>query len=181
MAAPLMIAFNKGRLRRCSSPQPRYGLSVLEQHLQILLRGGDWSNIEVLHKVVQHIGRNERRQRGAKSNILDPQTQQRQQNAHCLLLVLPRRAEVALEMGIFFQFRIAMGGQHFAVGVDVDAFARRLLQQQLEVVQVVPGDDDERSLFKSFVELKEPNAKFSMSPTMRKTSFRERSKVRQGR
>lgn len=121
MAAPLMSTFNKGRLRRCSSPQPRYGLSVLEQHLQILLRGGDWSNIEVLHKVVQHIGRNERRQRGAKSNILDPQTQQRQQNAHCLLLVLPRRAEVALEMGIFFQFRIAMGGQHFAVGVDVDA------------------------------------------------------------
>ena len=181
MAAPLMIAFNKGRLRRCSSPQPRYGLSVLEQHLQILLRGGDGSNAEILYKVVQHIGRNERQQRGAKSNILDPQMQQRQQNAHCLLLVLPRRAEVALEMGIFFQFRIAMGGQHFAVGVDVDAFARRLLQQQLEVVQVVPGDDDERSLFKSFVELKEPNAKFSMSPTMRKTSFRERSKVRQGR
>ena len=66
----LMIAFNKVRLRRCSSPQPRYGLSVFEQHLQILLRGGDWSNIEVLHKVVQHIGRNERRQRGAKANIL---------------------------------------------------------------------------------------------------------------
>ena len=30
--------------------------------------------------------------------------------------------------------------------------------------------------FKSFAEHKEPNAKFSMSPTMRKTSFRGRSK-----
>jgi hypothetical protein len=29
---------------------------------------------------------------------------------------------------------------------------------------------------KGFAELKEPNAKFSMSPTMRKTSFREGSK-----
>ena len=31
---------------------------------------------------------------------------------------------------------------------------------------------------KSFAERKEPNAKFSMSPTMRKTSFRERSKFK---
>jgi hypothetical protein len=30
----------------------------------------------------------------------------------------------------------------------------------------------------SFAELKESNAKFSMSPTMRKTSFRERSKFK---
>jgi hypothetical protein len=35
--------------------------------------------------------------------------------------------------------------------------------------------------FKSFAELKEPNAKFSMSPTMRKTSFRERSKGSTGK
>lgn len=35
MAAPLMIAFNKGRLRRCSSPQPRYGLSVLADYLGV--------------------------------------------------------------------------------------------------------------------------------------------------
>ena len=40
-----------------------------------------------LYKVVQHIGRNERRQRGAKANILDPQMQQRQQDAHRLLLI----------------------------------------------------------------------------------------------
>ena len=60
----LMIAFNKVRLRRRSSPQPHYGLSALQQRLQILFRGGDGSNAEILHKVVQHIGRNERRQRG---------------------------------------------------------------------------------------------------------------------
>ena len=63
---------------------------LFEKLFQILLRGGDGSNIEVLHKVVQHIGRNERRQRGAKANILDPQIQQRRQDAHCLLLI-PRK------------------------------------------------------------------------------------------
>ena len=35
--------------------------------------------------------------------------------------------------------------------------------------------------FKSFVEPKEPNDKFSMSPTMRKTPFRERSKGSAGK
>ena len=30
-----MIAFNKVRLRRCSSPQPHYGLSALQQRLAI--------------------------------------------------------------------------------------------------------------------------------------------------
>ena len=63
-----------------------------------------------------------------------------------LLLVLPRRAEVALEVWVFFKLRIAVGGQHFAVGVDVDAFALGLLQQQLQIVEIVAGDDDERPL-----------------------------------
>ena len=40
-----------------------------------------------------------------------------------------------------------MGGQHFAMGVDVDALALSLLQQPLEIVQVMAGDDDERPLF----------------------------------
>ena len=65
------------------------------------------------------------------------------------LLVLPCRTEIALEMGILFQFRIAVSGQHFAMGVDVDAFALSLLQQQLQVVEIMTGDDDERSLFYS--------------------------------
>ena len=63
-----------------------------------------------------------------------------------LLLVLPRRAEIALEMGILFQFRVAVGGEHFTVGVDVDTLALGLLQQQLQVVEVMAGDDDERPL-----------------------------------
>ena len=36
-----------------------------------------------------------------------------------------------------------MGRQHFPVGVDVDAFSLRLLQQQLQIVKIVAGDDDE--------------------------------------
>lgn len=32
-----------------------------------------------------------------------------------------------------------MGRQHFPVGVDVDAFSLRLLQQQLQIVKIVAG------------------------------------------
>ncbi len=61
------------------------------------------------------------------------------------LLVLPGCAEVALQMRVLLlQLRVAVGGEHFRVGVDVDAFARRLLQQALHVVEVVAGNDDER-------------------------------------
>ena len=47
------------------------------------------------------------------------------------LLILPGRAKIPLEMRVFFEFRIGVRGQHFAVGVDIDALARRLLQQEL--------------------------------------------------
>ncbi len=77
MAAPLRIAFKKGRLRRCSSPQPYYGLSALQQRLQIFLRRGGQSNMKALHEIAQHIGRDERRQGGAETDILDAQMQQR--------------------------------------------------------------------------------------------------------
>ena len=40
-----------------------------------------------------------------------------------------------------------MSGQHFAMGIDVDAFALSLLQQQLQVVEIMTRDDDERSPF----------------------------------
>ena len=48
-----------------------------------------------------------------------------------LVLILPGGAVVAVEVGIFFQFRIAVGGQHFAVGVDIDAFALGLFQDHV--------------------------------------------------
>ncbi len=64
-----------------------------------------------------------------------------------LLLVLPRGAEVALEVGVLLQLGIAERGEHFAVGVDVDALAGGLFEQHLQVVQVVAGDDDEGALF----------------------------------
>ena len=46
-------------------------------------------------------------------------------------LVLPGPAVVAVEVGVFLQFRVAVAGQHLAVGVDVDALALGLLQQEL--------------------------------------------------
>ena len=63
-----------------------------------------------------------------------------------LLLILPRRAEISRQMGVLLQAGIAVGGQHLAVGVDVDAPARRLLQKLVQVLQIVAGDHDERPL-----------------------------------
>ena len=62
-------------------------LILLQQLLQILLRSRDWCNPEILHKVLQHIGRNKCRQGRAKANVLDAQIQQGQQDAHRLLLI----------------------------------------------------------------------------------------------
>jgi hypothetical protein len=63
-----------------------------------------------------------------------------------LLLVLPGGAVVALEVRMLLQLGIGQAGEHLAVGVDVHALALGLLQQHLQVVQVVAGDDDERAL-----------------------------------
>ena len=61
------------------------------------------------------------------------------------LLVLPRGAEVALQVGVaLLQLRVAVGGQHLRVGVHVDAFARSLFQQAFHIVEIVAGNDDER-------------------------------------
>ena len=61
-----------------------------------------------------------------------------------LLLVLPGGAEVALEVSELLQLGVRVRREHLAVGVDVDALALRLLEQQLQIVQVVAGHDDER-------------------------------------
>ena len=63
------------------------------------------------------------------------------------LLALPCRAEIARKVRMFFQSRITVRGQHFAVRVDVDALSRRLLEQLRQVAQVVPGNHDERAFF----------------------------------
>ena len=47
------------------------------------------------------------------------------------LLILPCGAEVALEMGIFFQFRIAVRRKHFSGGIYLNACPFGLLQQEL--------------------------------------------------
>ena len=50
-------------------------------------------------------------------------------------------------MRIFFQARIRVAGQHFAVCVDVDAAPLRLFQEQFKVAQIVSRNDYERPLF----------------------------------
>ena len=57
-------------------------------------------------------------------------------------LVLPSRAVVAYKMLEPSQLRIAVGREHFTVGIDVDAFAFGLLEQLVEIEQVVTGNDD---------------------------------------
>ena len=48
---------------------------------------------------------------------------------------------------MFFELRVAVGRQHLAVRIDVDAAVFRLLEQKLHIVQVVAADDDERAFF----------------------------------
>ena len=62
-------------------------------------------------------------------------------------LILPGGSVVTIEMGVFFQTRIAVGRQHFTVGVDIDALALRLLEQFLQIFQVMAGDEDGLALF----------------------------------
>ena len=62
------------------------------------------------------------------------------------LLILPAGAEVTLQLGVLFQFRVAVRREHFAVGVDVDPLAVGLFQQQFHIVEVMTADHDEGSL-----------------------------------
>ena len=64
-----------------------------------------------------------------------------------LLLVLPCRAEIALQLRIFFQLRIAVRRKHLAVRIHGNALILGLFQQAFEVVQIVSGDNDKRTLF----------------------------------
>ena len=49
---------------------------------------------------------------------------------------------MAVEVRILLQAGIAVGGQHLAVGVDVDALALALLQDLFQVQEIVAGDQD---------------------------------------
>ena len=50
------------------------------------------------------------------------------------LLILPGSTEVTYKMRIFFQSIITVAGQHFTMGIDVDAGAFRLLQQHFQII-----------------------------------------------
>ena len=57
-------------------------------------------------------------------------------------LVLPGRSVVAVEVGVGLERGVAVGGQHFAVGVDGDPLAGGLLEQFFEILQIVARDQD---------------------------------------
>ncbi len=59
-----------------------------------------------------------------------------------LLLILPRPAVIPDQMLVLFQARIAVGRQHFAVRVDIDAHSFGLFQQFFEIKQVVAGNEN---------------------------------------
>ncbi|MPM33902.1 hypothetical protein SDC9_80483 [bioreactor metagenome] len=63
-----------------------------------------------------------------------------------LLLVLPCRAEVALQVGIGLQFWIGVGGEHLSVGVNIYPLALGLLEKGLQVGEVMAGHHDEGTL-----------------------------------
>ena len=60
---------------------------LFQQRFQIFFRRCDRCDAIVFHQEIKDVRRNKCRQRGAKADILNAQIQQRQQNAHGLLLV----------------------------------------------------------------------------------------------
>ena len=54
-----------------------------------------------------------------------------------LCLVLPGSPIMTMEMGIFFQFRVTMTGQHLAMGINVNTLAGALLQDLFKVFQIM--------------------------------------------
>ena len=63
------------------------------------------------------------------------------------LLILPCGAEITLQVSVFLKLGITVCRQHLPMGVDVDAFALGLLQEQLQIVEIVAGNDDEGAFF----------------------------------
>lgn len=59
-----------------------------------------------------------------------------------LILAMPCVAVVPVEVRIFLKFRIGVGGEHFAVGIDVDSRIRALVEEFLEVAEIVSGDQN---------------------------------------
>ena len=59
-----------------------------------------------------------------------------------LLLLPPGVAVVAHEVGVLLEGGVVVGGEHLGVGVHVHPGALGLLQQQLQVPQVVAGDQN---------------------------------------
>ena len=64
-----------------------------------------------------------------------------------LLLILPCGAEIPLQMGVLPKLGIGMRGKHFPVSIDIDPFVLRLLKQLLQIIEIVAGNHDKRSLF----------------------------------
>ena len=59
-----------------------------------------------------------------------------------LVLVLPGAAEVARQVLVLLEARVAVGRKHLHVGIDVDPLALGLLEQLLEHLQVMAGDEN---------------------------------------
>lgn len=57
-------------------------------------------------------------------------------------LVLPCGSVVTGEVRVFFQFWVAVAGQHFTVGVNVYAFPFGLPEQGFQILEIVTGDED---------------------------------------
>ncbi len=59
-----------------------------------------------------------------------------------LFLVLPGRPVMAVEMGMLLQPRITVSGEHLSMGVDVDSLSGGLLQEFIQILEIVSGNED---------------------------------------
>ncbi|EKD37910.1 MAG: hypothetical protein ACD_75C00940G0002 [uncultured bacterium] len=69
------------------------------------------------------------------------------------VLMPPRTAVVADKVRIFFESRIIIGRQHFAVGIDIDARTLRLLEQVFHIFQIMAADKYARVLAHADIDL----------------------------
>ncbi|OPY05819.1 MAG: hypothetical protein A4E66_02359 [Syntrophus sp. PtaB.Bin001] len=49
---------------------------------------------------------------------------------------------MAVEMGMFLQFRVAVAGEHLSVSINVNSFSGCLLKKVIEIFEVMSGNED---------------------------------------
>ena len=64
-----------------------------------------------------------------------------------LLLILPCSTKVSFQLRIFFQFRICMCREHFAMCINIDSLTCSLVKKCFQIEKVMSADNNKRTFF----------------------------------